>query len=159
MNKKELIANISAERGKYAVLLDQISDEQVVEPKTIDQWSVKDVVVHLTMWEAELIKTLFTASKGTKPNSLVFAEDFDPINQKWYETFKDRPLEYVIQDFDGVHKQIIKQIDGFSETDLFTPGNYNWLGNHTLAGLIEDICVAHEEHHLNGLQEWWEKEK
>lgn len=153
-DKQNLIEAFQAKREEIGQILEQLSDEAINQPETIERWSVKDVITHLNMWEAELIKTLHQARQGVQPDTLIFNENFDEINQGWFEAYKDRELPKVLDDFDGIERQICRMIEAMDPEMLFTPGYFLWLGNHSLSGLIEDICIHHEEHHLKDLRQW-----
>ncbi len=154
MDKEALVKAIQARREEIGGILEQLSDEQMCQPGLVDAWSVKDVITHLNMWEAELIQTLHQASHGAEPKTLVFNENFDEINQVWFDTNQNRELERALNDFDGIERQICRMVEEYDQQALFTPGHYLWLGNQSLAGLVEDICLHHEAHHLNDLRVW-----
>ena len=46
----------------------------MIQPGVVGQWSLKDILVHLTLWEAELVTLLFQARQGQKPSHEIDAE-------------------------------------------------------------------------------------
>jgi Mycothiol maleylpyruvate isomerase N-terminal domain len=46
----ELLAELESERGAFADLLETVDAELVTAPGVVDDWSVRDLVVHLAFW-------------------------------------------------------------------------------------------------------------
>ncbi len=55
-SKPALLAAIQAERTLLENLLATLTPAQWVQSGVVGQWSVKDVLVHLTLWERRLIQ-------------------------------------------------------------------------------------------------------
>lgn len=154
MRKTELVIAISEQREKMLNELETISNDRMLEPGAAGYWSVKDILHHLTMWEAELVKTLFQAHQGAQPVTELFIEDCDPINLKWFESGKERPLDRVMMDFNGVRLQTIRRLNDFSDADLTNAQKFSWLGGHSLSWLVEGVCIEHEDSHVKDIQNW-----
>lgn len=110
----------------------------------------------MALWEAEMIKTLFQARQGGKP-STVFLKNIpiDDQNALWYAQFKDRPFERIWNDFTIIRDQTIRQVQEFSQNELNNPHLYPWLkGKTTLAGLIHQVLLDHDQEHLRMLRAW-----
>jgi len=157
MRKADLIQAISDQRGKMLDELESLSDEHMLESGAAGYWSVKDILHHLTMWEAELVKTLFHAHQGTQPVTELFNENCDPINLAWYQTGKDRPLERVMMDFDGVRLQTLRRLNELSDAELNNAQRYPWMNGHSLSWLVEGVCIEHEAFHVHDIQDWRKK--
>jgi Mycothiol maleylpyruvate isomerase N-terminal domain len=41
-----------------------LSDSQLTEPGVTGDWSVKDILAHVTTWEGEALKTCRSSSRG-----------------------------------------------------------------------------------------------
>ncbi len=127
------------------------------EPGVIDDWSVKDILAHVTMWEAELVKLLFQARQGRKPTTVHFSKvSVDERNEKWHLQNRDRPLDRVLDDFHGVRKQTIRQVKSFSDRELSAPNRYPWLEETPLWKWIAIDSFEHEAEHAAQIQEWQE---
>lgn len=157
MNKNKIINTLEQSREDFLDLVEGIPDQDMLEP-VFDNWSVKDILAHLTMWEAELIKLLFQAQQGRKPTTVHFTEEsVDERNAKWYRQNKDRPLDRILDDFHGVRNQTIRRVESFSERDLTDPNRYPWLDNMPLWRWIADDSFEHEAEHVAQMRAWREK--
>ncbi|GAP14082.1 mycothiol maleylpyruvate isomerase N-terminal domain [Longilinea arvoryzae] len=154
MNKAELLKRLAENRDQLNVLLEGVPEEELIKPGAYGEWSVKDVLEHISRWESELIKVLYQAAQGAEPESEVFNPEYLKVNDVWFQESKDRPLERVMDDFQSARKQLIRRMTDFPEKQLTTPGVYPWMKKHALIVLLKDIALEHEEEHLEGLKTW-----
>lgn len=156
MDKTELLENLEDERAEVVEMLEDLSDEHLLEKGVSGDWSIKDILIHLTHWEGQLITLLFQARQGVdKPSTAHFGkEKEDELNQRWYEAGKDRELERAWQDWIGVRKQTIRRVGEFSEQDLNDPKRYTWLKGKPLSQWIASETYEHEEEHMDAVRDW-----
>ncbi len=155
MNKKDLIQGLEKGRAEFLATIDGLSDGQMTEPGVAGEWSIKDILAHVSRWEAELIGLLFQTQQGRQPITAQFsALPVDELNARWYKDSRDRPLERVLSDFHAVRQQTIKRVQSFSYKDLTDPRHYPWLGGKPLAEWITSDSVEHEAEHAVRIREW-----
>lgn len=154
MTRDELLKLLENNRAELNALLKDVPEDALVKPGAYGEWSVKDVMVHISRWESEIIKVLFQAAQGAKPQSEVFNPEYLKVNDAWYLEAKDRPLDRVQDDFQAVRAQLVRRLKDFPEKSLVTPGFYPWMKNHALIMLVKDIVLDHEAEHLAGLKTW-----
>lgn len=153
MNKNELIEKITQSRDDFLELLDPFSEEEMLAPSLPNGWSIKDVLVHLMLWEAELIKLLFQAQQGRVPQTALISDESDEaVNARWYATHKDRNLEQALKDFDLIRDQTIRRVEAFSDTDLTNPRRFRWSDGKPLWQWVLSSTVEHEEEHAPDLR-------
>lgn len=156
LDKDQFIRTLKESHQALVDFVSALQPEERTLPGAAGDWSVKDVLAHMAMWEAELIKTLFQARQGAKP-STVFFKDI-PINDQnalWYTQFKDRPFERIWSDFTIIRDQTIRQIEEYSLDELNNPNLYPWLkGKTTLASIVKQVILDHDQEHLHMLRAW-----
>jgi hypothetical protein len=158
MNKQTLLEALKEGRENMEEILEGISETEMTEPGVSGEWSVKDILAHLTYWEAELIKLLWQAQQGQKPSTVQFQEEsVDEVNARWYEDIKKRQLDRVLADFDSVRKQTIRRVENLSEKDLTDPQRFSWLGERPLWQWIAIDSYEHEAEHGEDIQHWLEQ--
>ena len=159
MNKEELLENLENSRESFMEILEGIEDERFVESGVIGDWSIKDILAHMTIWEAQLVTLLFQAKRGRAPQVLeVFRRDENISNEDWYNQFKDRDLELVFEDFNGVRNQTMRRIEEFSEDELMKPGYYGWASDRPLLEWISACTFDHEAEHAPQIRVWLAKQ-
>lgn len=149
MNKADLLEKIEQSHADFLEFLEAFSEEELVTPNLPNGWSIKDVLVHLMLWEAELIKLLFQAQQGRVPQTALIGNEPDEvINARWYATHKDRDLDQALKDFDTIRDQTIRRVEAFSDSDLTNPGRFRWLDGKPLWQWIIASTSEHEEEHI-----------
>ena len=160
MNKNELLKALENEREQFLDLIDDLSEDEMLEPGVTGEWSIKDILSHLTRWEAELVKLLWQASRGQEPSGVYFSsEGIDQTNARWQAELSGRPLEDVLEDFHAVRMQTIRRVEAFKDADLTDPKRYSWLGDRPLWDWIEGDSFGHEAEHAVEIRAWLEKRK
>lgn len=155
MTKDELLDALEEERENFMETIAGLSDEELEQPGAAGDWSVKDVITHLSMWEAEMIKLLWQARQGQKPTTIHFTPfKRDEVNQQWVQETRERPLERVFDDFESVRRQTIRRVEAFTEKDLNDPQRYPWLKGRPLSEWISADSFRHDAEHAAQIQAW-----
>ena len=157
MTQDEILDALEDQREAFLDAIDGLSDEQLEQPGVVGDWSVKDIMFHLTLWEAELIKLLWQAAQGVQPTTEHFSQTpVDELNASWSLQAHNRSLEQVIDDFAGVRKQTSRRLGAFKDKDLDDPQRYPWLENSPLWEWIAGDSFKHEAEHTDQIRQWRE---
>lgn len=160
MNKAEIMAALEESRENFLDAIDGLSDEELQQPGVIDGWSVKDILVHLTRWEAELVKLLWQARQGKSPSTKHFSRVVvDEMNDRWYQESCTRSLQVALEDFHGVRNQTIRRVEEFNDKDLIEPKRYPWLKDTPLWEWIAGDSFEHETEHAAQIRAWRQREQ
>jgi hypothetical protein len=160
MKRSEITTNLADGRENFLKLIQDIPVKQMEIPGVIDNWSVKDILVHLTRWEAELVKLLWQAENGSKPTTVHFGPDsVDEVNARWFESSQTRTLQLILQDFRGVRIQTIRRVEALPEKILNDPRAFPWLKNKPLWQWIAEDSYEHEAEHEAQIKTWFRKVK
>jgi hypothetical protein len=155
MTKDELLDALEDERENFLDAIDGLSDEALLEPALAGGRSVKDVMIHISAWEAELVKLLWQVKQGDQPSTVHFSSvDVDARNEEWFTAYHDRPLPRVLDDFAAVRKQTVRRVEGLSDKDLNDPDRYDWLKGRPLWEWIAGDSFEHDAEHAAQIKEW-----
>ncbi|RPJ50721.1 MAG: ClbS/DfsB family four-helix bundle protein [Chloroflexi bacterium] len=156
MDKTELIEMLEDGRQEMLEMIEDLPDEVLLEPGVAGEWSIKDILAHLTFWEGQIVTLLFQAKGGmVKPTTAHFGkETVDDVNKRWYEAGKQRSLDIVWQDWTGVRNQTIRRVAEFSDKDLNDPQRFPWLGEIPLNQWIANDSYEHEDEHADQIRDW-----
>jgi hypothetical protein len=157
MNKAELLEAICECHDEIETCLKRATSEQlVIRPGPQPDWSVKDLVAHLTHWEQDMLTTLGNSALGVTPDANV---DVDAVNAEVFDANKDRPLEDIQADFRRSLRQIEERIGSLSDAELNSAERLP-LGDGT--PLWQYIASETYEHyrddHLPDVQAWARRE-
>jgi tetratricopeptide (TPR) repeat protein len=90
---------------------------------TPDQWSIKDMVAHITFWKRNTVKRLAAAASGETPPNF---EDFQPFNEANFEQCRMQAWPEVIAEADRAHADLLAAIQALPEAALSDPNRYAW---------------------------------
>jgi uncharacterized protein (TIGR03083 family) len=144
--KAQLLEDARCERAALEALLEKLTPEEMIQPGALGDWSVKDVLAHLTEWEQMALGWIQTGLSGGTP--AMPAEGYKwnqlpALNRRIYEKHCQRPLAEILEQFKSSYEQVIAAIEGFSEEVLFARGYYRWAGNNALAAYFHSCTAAH----------------
>jgi len=97
-----------------------LSSSRLTEPGVAGDWSVKDIVAHVTWWEEEALRHLpLIIAGGRPPRYSVAYGGIDAFNAMMAERKRDVPLSDVLTQQHDTHRRLIDFIQSVSE-DQFT---------------------------------------
>ncbi|MGD2158416.1 MAG: ClbS/DfsB family four-helix bundle protein [Anaerolineales bacterium] len=135
LNKQIVIERIQTEHRRLVQNLEVLSDEQMETTDVVGEWTIKDLLAHLSDWEQRFIGWYEAGVRGHVPEVPapgISWENLDVLNQRIYEKNRDRSLKDVREEFNLSYKQAMATIKGISEEDMFAVGQYAWLGEGNL---------------------------
>jgi hypothetical protein len=125
------------------------TDKALVEqPGSFGDWSLKDLIAHLTGWRQLAATRLEAALRGEEPVSPWppdFKEGKSGIekNQWLFETNRDKPLAQVLSEsretFDRVERALVE----VPEDDLFLTERFPWIQGTTLSETVVQTAIRH----------------
>ena len=160
---EQLLDTLDNSRESLLVAIELLPDEALLDKRAVAEWSVTDVLINLTAWEAELVTGLMQIDKNKRPDRLLSAlknpQAYDKLR---YEETQDRDLDQVFLDLQQVRIQVEEWLLEFSDRDLTNPQRYRWLNGKPLSEIIASATFKHEEEFIPQLliyaQEWSERE-
>ncbi len=136
MSGKDLLARVRHDRADFAKLWDGLTDAQMKQyPGPQDDWSVKDLIVHIIWWENYMVERVGNIVAGTdKPRQL----DLDQMNAEILEDNKDRPLAEVLADFENNLAGVEGLIESLTDEQINDADAVDYGGRQLLKFLISD---------------------
>ena len=100
---RRLVKAWAALKESYAGL----SDPRLTEPGVTGDWSVKDILAHVTTWEREALKHLPLILAGGRPPRYVRYGGIDAFNAKMTEEKRGLSLSEVLRQLEDTHGHLI----------------------------------------------------
>ncbi|HZY40936.1 MAG TPA: ClbS/DfsB family four-helix bundle protein [Anaerolineae bacterium] len=157
MNKAELIQRIETDWMRLQASLDGLSEGQLHTPGVVGEWSIKDILAHITAWQTRLIAAMFKAEKGLIPDTTGADATVDKLNAQWYREMKDRPFDQVWDDLDASYHQILGRLENWSEADLFEPKRFKWMKGEPFERYLAGDSYEHYVEHAEHIKAWRKK--
>lgn len=145
-SKTDLLAAIEKEREDLEIYLETLDPNEMTKSRIVGEWSVKDVLAHLIEWEQMVLSWYAAGLQGENPKIPApgFKWNQTPaLNQQIFEKHRDRRLEDVLAQFDASHKEILGVIQGLSNEELFTVGQFSWTKKNTLGTYFVSATSSH----------------
>ncbi len=163
MEKAELIDRLQEQYQQWQALLDQIGPAHMEQPGVNGDWSMKDMVAHLTGWNRWLAIRLGAAILG-EPEVLppwpAQLHDENEINAWIYDENRRRPLQDVLEDMRRAHQQVLGAIEDLpreARIEHIDPSYYLvWVGGDRF-DVSEFFNHIHDDHEPD-VRRWMERE-
>lgn len=156
MNKTEFLDALQTGRGEWDAVLAQIGAARMTEPGIEGEWSVKDIIAHVTWFEREMVGVL-------QARALVGSDLWnlgqDERNAAIYEQNRQRPLDDVLTETQQVFKQLIQLAQTLDDQDLNDPTRFaDMPADWSLWKIIAGNSFAHYRAHASDLRQWLDKQ-
>lgn len=151
MNTMQLLAQMEQWRNHVEPQLVLVTAAELLQSEAGD-WSLLDKLAHLAAWDAEAVLALARVKQGGKPRYLnILPVETDKLNAQWLVENRGRPVERVLGDFQGVWRQLLRQVRGFAPADLEDTKRFPWLQGKSLVDFVDEWVLQHEREHLHAL--------
>jgi hypothetical protein len=118
MKKTELLTWLQEEYRQLEALLDQIGPDRMDQPGVNGDWSMKDLVAHLTGWQPRLTSRIQAAQRGEPEPPAPWpahVQTEDEINAWIYESNRGRSVDEVRDETHQVFQQLLTVMGGLPE--------------------------------------------
>ena len=141
MDKNKLIIKIKEDRSKLDELFKKIMDKQQENEVILNNWSLKDVIAHLSYYENEVLILL---QNKTLIDHKFWNTSINERNKMIYNFTNSKSLETIINDANTIFNKIIAIIENMTENELeqVYPGMTRKIGN-----FVSNLTSGHYEEH------------
>ena len=154
MNKAELLESIRSRRREWDEALARVAEERMITAGASGEWSVKDIIAHVTWWESQTADMLQTKILS---DAKIWQMPQDLRNDAVYKESRDRPLDEVREESGAAFLWLIASIESLGEDDLTDPSRYrNMPAEWTPWRVIVANTYAHYYQHLPDIRTWAE---
>ena len=104
MNRGQLLKRIEGRWKALHQAMEGLPEKAVMEPGVVGQWSVKDLMGHVTTWERETLAHL-TAIMGGVPTPSY--DGVDPFNARESAKKQGLPLQEIRRQMADTHEELL----------------------------------------------------
>jgi hypothetical protein len=159
LSKPEFLETMRSERERWEALLAQADEAQLVQPGVAGDWSIKDIIAHVTAYERGLVKWLEAASRRESIEfPLLDHPDVDHRNAVIFSENQDRPLPDVLLESRQVFQKLLELVHALPEQQLLDPHLTEWFvtprwnQSRPLWKCIADDSYKHYHQHIPGIR-------
>ena len=156
MDKASILDELRSKYVALEAILAPLDEAQMTKTGVIGDWSIKDILAHITAWHHRLLARLHAARQNEEPtiSGPDSEEEMDRLNEQFYQENKSRPLADVLGDFRSSYLQIVEVVQAMPEEDLIDPRRFAWLDGDSLRQLVAGDTYDHYEEHRQQIEEW-----
>jgi hypothetical protein len=149
MDRQQLLKRLDSAWTALTESYAGVSDARLTEPGVTDNWSVKDILAHVTTWEAEALKYLPLIIAGGRPPRYVTYGGIDAFNAQMTEQKRGLSLSDVLRQLDETHRRLIDFIESVPEERFTRETRFR----HRL----RLDTYSHYAKHAQAIREWREQ--
>lgn len=157
--KAELLAEIRREWLLLEMQLNRLSEAQMTAPETLGEWSVKDMLAHISAWEKVLLDRLGAAisRQPAQYPPILSEEDVHRTNAGFFADSQARPLSAVVLEFRSLYTGVLTVVEALDEAFLAHPMPLDYpLDNLIAWQIIRANTSDHYQEHRLALEAWLE---
>ncbi|HEY7357204.1 MAG TPA: ClbS/DfsB family four-helix bundle protein [Ktedonobacterales bacterium] len=158
MSKAQLLSDLKEENARWEAFLAEIGEAHMTQPGVAGEWSIKDIVAHLTGWRRRTVARFQAALRHEPAPPPLWPpqlQDDDEINAWIYEASRDHSLAEVLEESRAVLQQLVETLSAFPEAELLDPRRFEWLEGEPLTGAA--IFAHFHEEHESDMRAWLAK--
>ena len=118
MEKKVFIKKIQDSRDELECLLSQFSPTMMERQNMVDDWSIKDIIAHISWYEGEMVKILSTRIFQGSP---LWDLDLQERNIAIHDVIKEKDLNEIIQEEKETFSTMLNLLQNLDGDDLNNP--------------------------------------
>ena len=153
MDKGQLLKAIQVARAEWDAVLAQVDPSRYEESGVSGDWSLKDVIAHISWFEREVCHAL--RIRSYEEGSEWWLLSADQRNARIYDSNHERTLGDVLAESTSTYTALLSAIDALSDEDLkdasrfpySPPGAQPW-------EIITQNSHEHYQHHVGDLRDW-----
>ncbi len=152
MTKTRLLELIRDERGLLEMTLARLTHSQMFLAGVDGDWSVKDVLAHISAWERMMIEWTGSHVHGEKPDTPT-PWDVDRINAGIYAQVREKPLADVLEEFRSSYWDSLALVESLTEAQLHKAYPDTWPMGELWTGIAANMNW-HYQQHRQDIRKW-----
>jgi hypothetical protein len=119
VNREQLLKRLDTAWAAFQASYAGLSDVRLVEPGVVEDWSVKDLIAHVSWWEEEALQQLpLVLAGGRPPRYSVRYGGIDAFNALKSEQVRELALADVLAQSGATHRRLVTYLETVSEEEF-----------------------------------------
>jgi hypothetical protein len=150
--KGQILARMAESRRALRSAIDRAGPDLLMRPGSWGEWTLKDLLAHLTYWQMSAIDRLQKVAAGRSEEIQLVDGDhaIDQINENVYRANKDRSLADMLDAFNSTNLSFRTAVKSLpAEAYLVLPAE----GVFSIAQTVYADGYGHDEEHLADIEQ------
>lgn len=154
--RRTAIRRIERSRAATLRVLAKIPEREILRPRTMSKWSIKDVLAHIIAWEEEAAKrlALIASRRGDRMVYYEGLEAAEKFNARAVAAARRLSWPALLRRAVGVRQKLLTGLEKLPATWLSDPAK----GYPPTEWLLEFACT-HEQGHLARIKAWRKEQR
>jgi hypothetical protein len=152
VERDQLRRELEEARKELLASFQGLTQEQMTRPGVAGDWSVKDVLSHVTSWEEIALPDLARLARGDKAvlaSIDLYSANYDPMNAVIMSMRRNLPLDQVLRELHIFHADFVAGVARLPDS-VIQEGQFGWL--------FVKITAEHDHEHAGHISEWRKRE-
>jgi hypothetical protein len=147
MNRERLLKRLEAAWRDFKMSYEGASEHELTMPGVVGDWSIRDLIVHVAIWEEEALKHLPLILEGKRPPrySIVYG-GIDAFNAQSMAAMASLPLDEVMSRAEKTHRLLVRLIEAAPNDQIATETRFR--------RRLRLDTYAHYPLHARAIREW-----
>jgi len=146
-DKVQILPRMAESRRALQSAIDRAGPALLVKPGSWGEWTLKDLLAHITYWQTSAIDRLQKVAAGRSDEIQLLGDDeaIDQINENVYRANKDRLLADMLEAFNTTNlsfRTAVKSLPAEAYQELSAEGTFS------AARTVYADGYGHDEEHL-----------
>jgi hypothetical protein len=149
--RREAIRRLASSRESTLALVARLPEHEILRPRTLDRWSVKDVLAHLLSCDEETVRRFRLIARGQAARIQWFDMAYaDRFNARTVARARRLGLPTVLARMARVRADLIRRFERLPTGTLRDPSH-----EYTVVQWLPAPGWSHEQDHLSEISAWW----
>jgi uncharacterized damage-inducible protein DinB len=150
--RRQATRRIAASRESTLRLVSRLPEREILRPRTLDRWSVKDVLGHLLSCDEETVRRLELIARGRGGRIRWFGSmaDADRFNARTVARTRRLGLRTILRRMARVRADLITRLERLPVSALRDPSHA-----YPVVEWLPRPGWSHERDHLSQIRTWW----
>ncbi len=156
-NKQELLDDLEAARVELLSAIEGLSEEEMVCPGVVGEWSVKDALAHIAAWDKEtsvVIHAFVTQKDPVFGYKIRGKRGFAKWNAREVEKRQGLSVAQSLAELEEARQELVELVQGLTEEQLSRRAVPPWRHPTTARRNLE-IQAKHDREHAEEVMAWW----
>jgi len=147
MKKEQLILKIDDTWKAFKASYEGLTEAQMSRPGVVGDWSVRDIIAHISTWEEECLKALPIILEGKRlPRYSDLYGGINAFNAQMTEKYRPISLDEVLKRRDATHQSLLNYIRKAPQEQITTETRFR--------RRIRYDSYSHYPEHIEAILAW-----
>jgi hypothetical protein len=154
--RRQAVRRIRATRRSTLALVSRLPESELLRPRTVDQWSVKDVLGHLMSCDEETARRFRLIARGRGDRIFWFESmaDAHRFNARTVAGARRLGLPALLRRMARAHDDVVSRLEGLPLAALRDPAHA-----YPVVDWLPVPGWRHEQHHVGEVRAWWQAQR